>query len=948
MTTKSDKFVSWKEFYLSQNEGNHNIIAYNDAMHHSNSKKEILQNLVQEVDSVILLAGEDQQMTVVHSPKNFGGTRSRPTDKLVALKGMGKEATCIVLDEELLLRESKYRVPPQSEQEDILHSCGMKSDLRAPFFGESSDYIAFGAFIPAPFLRDVILVLDFHSKHDLVPLIMEEAIKFDADHKNDKLLSGKAIDHARHFACWHFGIQEGHILSTAISKNTMQDDELNRYSKERHIQHILINTGHQSISKWKQQGSIDMETKKKRKRNYGRDNTMSDAVHKWDNTINKQTTSMGQFSEEVGIPYNTFHKYGRDDDKEKRRTIRPLGRASICSEEFAIRFCRKYAPFPFVLKTIVEDMFNDNSNMKRKPEPLNKQQLKNYVNRTFRRRIDEYNKMTDKAGANIILSLKEGNEMRPMSSKSTAKYDNSHGAEKTSINPEKQNETPGGEMWAALPSDVNVFTEEVLSSPCWNNEKQKILTKAVSTEVNIITEEVLSSNCETSVKENTMSEGEMAQMVSSIDPVKVLSATYEMPDTATSAGINPDKFIAERLCAKVTTKELGLSSGSECAKGRMKEKDPKQFLSHVFPAEVRANPKGHQIGQVPLKATDDIDVTPSLNQSTTQSIESANKVSESVLSDDAMHENVMSSTCCISGSKLIAYALPDDSKNARERSNENLPDVASESTSPQKRQIPMYSTDDIDATASLIQSTTQSIESANIVSENVLSADVMHENVMSSTYGIAGIQLIAATLPDDSESALNSNNEKLPDVASKATSLQTRRIPVKSTDDIDATVSLNQSTTQSIKSEEKHPEKIMPLVLTTADVEVADRVKLDIVTDCNDFKVKAISQIIRNGCAGLIGDKVDSTCISDGDLDLASMLEKEGLEECKNVMDEDCLFRCLASVLDCNGKIQHQKVRKEVCDNITKRLQFYSKTFDYHKHRIFAMRKVSHVLQVQR
>ena len=133
MTTKSDKFVSWKEFYLSQNEGNHNIIAYNNAMHHSNSKKEILQNLVQEVDSVILLAGEDQQMTVVHSPKNFGGTRSRPTDKLVALKGMGKEATCIVLDEELLLRESKYRVPPQSKQEDILNFCGMKSELPAPF-----------------------------------------------------------------------------------------------------------------------------------------------------------------------------------------------------------------------------------------------------------------------------------------------------------------------------------------------------------------------------------------------------------------------------------------------------------------------------------------------------------------------------------------------------------------------------------------------------------------------------------------------------------------------------------------------------------------------------------------------------------------------------------------------------------------------------------------------
>ena len=437
MISKSDKFISWKEFYLSRNEGNHNIIAYNNAMHHSNSKRAILQNLVQEVDSVILLAGEDQQMTVVHSPKNFGGMRSRPKDKLVALKGMGKEATGIILDEELLVRESRYRVPRRSEQEDILNFCGMESELSVPYFGESSDYIGFGAFIPAPFLRDVILLFDFHSQDDLVQLIMKEAIKFDADLKNDKLSSGKAIDHARHFECWHFGIQEGHILSTTIPKNTTHDDELNRYSKERHIQHILSSTCHQSISKWKQQGGIDMETKKKRKRNYGRDNTMSDAVQKWDNIINKKTTTMAQFSEEVGIPYNTFHKYGRDDDREKRRTIRSLGRASICSEEFAIKFCKKYAPVPFVLKTIVEDMFNDNSNMKRKPEPLNKQQLKNYVNRTFRRRIDEYNKMTDKAGANIILSLKEGNAMIPVASMSTAEYDNSHAVEKTSINHEK-------------------------------------------------------------------------------------------------------------------------------------------------------------------------------------------------------------------------------------------------------------------------------------------------------------------------------------------------------------------------------------------------------------------------------------------------------------------------------------------------------------------------------
>ena len=66
--------------------------------------------LVEDADTIFLLADEDKKITIAHSPKNFGGTRNRPTNKIDCFIRMGPQAMCFLLNEKqesLLSKDSK-------------------------------------------------------------------------------------------------------------------------------------------------------------------------------------------------------------------------------------------------------------------------------------------------------------------------------------------------------------------------------------------------------------------------------------------------------------------------------------------------------------------------------------------------------------------------------------------------------------------------------------------------------------------------------------------------------------------------------------------------------------------------------------------------------------------------------------------------------------------------
>ncbi len=53
---------------------------------------------LKKIDTVILAADSNRNIMILHSPKNFGGTRSHPKNKVVCMLGVGPQATCVLLD----------------------------------------------------------------------------------------------------------------------------------------------------------------------------------------------------------------------------------------------------------------------------------------------------------------------------------------------------------------------------------------------------------------------------------------------------------------------------------------------------------------------------------------------------------------------------------------------------------------------------------------------------------------------------------------------------------------------------------------------------------------------------------------------------------------------------------------------------------------------------------
>jgi len=78
MTTH--KHTNWAAYFVnhaSNEAGNRNLQAFSDILGSEVSTEAKLRDLVDELDTVILAADANRNIMLLHSPKNFGGTRSR-------------------------------------------------------------------------------------------------------------------------------------------------------------------------------------------------------------------------------------------------------------------------------------------------------------------------------------------------------------------------------------------------------------------------------------------------------------------------------------------------------------------------------------------------------------------------------------------------------------------------------------------------------------------------------------------------------------------------------------------------------------------------------------------------------------------------------------------------------------------------------------------------------
>jgi hypothetical protein len=74
---------AWFTNHTSYDAGNRNMQVYSDILSSTVSDFVKLRSLVEDIDTVILAVDATRNIMIFLSPKNFGGTRTRPENKVV-------------------------------------------------------------------------------------------------------------------------------------------------------------------------------------------------------------------------------------------------------------------------------------------------------------------------------------------------------------------------------------------------------------------------------------------------------------------------------------------------------------------------------------------------------------------------------------------------------------------------------------------------------------------------------------------------------------------------------------------------------------------------------------------------------------------------------------------------------------------------------------------------
>ncbi len=90
-----NNWIEWFSNHPSNKDGNRNTVAFSGILGSRVSKEKKLRSLIKEMDKVILAANGNNKIMILYSPKNFGGTRSRPDNKVVCVLDLGVQAMCI-------------------------------------------------------------------------------------------------------------------------------------------------------------------------------------------------------------------------------------------------------------------------------------------------------------------------------------------------------------------------------------------------------------------------------------------------------------------------------------------------------------------------------------------------------------------------------------------------------------------------------------------------------------------------------------------------------------------------------------------------------------------------------------------------------------------------------------------------------------------------------------
>ena len=115
---------------------------------------------------------------LLHSPKIFGGTRSRPDNKVTCMIGFGARAASILPDLNSAFVDTRIVVPSVQD----LAACEAAEEVANIPVPNENGVVGFkgsAIFIPGPVLRNAIIESNLKDPFELIPIIYRIARTFD-------------------------------------------------------------------------------------------------------------------------------------------------------------------------------------------------------------------------------------------------------------------------------------------------------------------------------------------------------------------------------------------------------------------------------------------------------------------------------------------------------------------------------------------------------------------------------------------------------------------------------------------------------------------------------------------------------------------------------------------------------------------------------------------------
>jgi hypothetical protein len=229
---------TWPDWFINHannDAGNRNLEAFSNILSSGDSNEAKLRALVKEIDTVILAADSNKNIMILHSPKNFGGTRSRPKNKVVCMLGIGPRATYILPNSNTALADIQIVVPTVQD----LAGCESPKEVANIPAPEENGLVGVkgsAIFIPGPILWNTIIPAKTKNPFELIPIISQAARSFNKEHE----LEATAVTHADDLNAWLYGVKTGLVPETRQSVNP-DDTKIATFCNERHLQCITLN-----------------------------------------------------------------------------------------------------------------------------------------------------------------------------------------------------------------------------------------------------------------------------------------------------------------------------------------------------------------------------------------------------------------------------------------------------------------------------------------------------------------------------------------------------------------------------------------------------------------------------------------------------------------------------------------------------------------------------------